>query len=204
MLIDASSRPIHGSWTRTTDAIIEPIDMAQAVAWARLTDDDANSNVLPTLIKAARQKIEEDTGLALYTQTWTYAIDRIPASRQIPLPIWPVQSVTSVTAYSPSDSGSVVSTSVYRADTASQPARLVLKENQSWTSDVRPQDAFSIVFVAGWSDISAIPESLLVALRLLVGHWYEHRESVVVGTTTAQVELAYSHLIAPWKQWWLL
>lgn len=204
MLIDALSRPIHGSWTRTTDAVIEPIDQSQAVAWVRINADDENVSVLSTLIRAARQKIEEDTGLALYTQTWTYSLDRVPGNRQIPLPIWPVQSVTSVTAYSPSDSGSVVSTSVYRVDTASTPARLVLKENQSWASDVRPQDAFSVVFVAGWSNIADIPESLLLALRLLVSHWYEHRETVVVGTTTAEIEQTYSALISKWKQWWLL
>ena len=40
----------------------------------------------------------------------------------------------------------------------------------------------------------------LIAMLLLVGHWYEHRESVVVGATTVQVPLAVQALLKPYRR----
>lgn len=197
MWTDTLDRPVHGSWTRTTDATVEPLDVGQAHEWLRDVSESEAATVA-ALIKSARMKVEDDTGLALYTQTWTYALDRIPATRQIVLPVWPVQSVTSVKYYSTADVESTAATSVYRVDTSSLPARIVLKENQSWPTDVRPQDAFSIVFVAGWATVAAIPEPLRLAMRLLVDHWFHNRGLMgQPGQVGSEIAMAYSALIAP-------
>lgn len=195
MWVDTLSQPVHLSLVRTTDATVDPVDVAIAAEWVH-DGQDYEPETLSMLVRAARETVEHDTGLALSTQTWTYGLDRIPATRQIPLPIWPVQSVTSVTAYSVADVGSVVATSVYRVDTSSQPARLVLKDGQSWPSDVRPQDGYSIVFVAGWATLAAVPMTLKLAVLMLVDHWFANRGVMSEpGHVPQEIVKTYSALI---------
>lgn len=38
------------------------------------------------------------------------------------------------------------------------------------------------------------------AMLMLIGHWYEHRESVVIGATTKEIELGVWRLIQPYRQ----
>ena len=42
-----------------------------------------------------------------------------------------------------------------------------------------PQGAVKVTFTAGFGDASTIPDDLKAAVKLLIGHWYEHREAVV-------------------------
>lgn len=202
---DAFGQPIHFSIVRTTDATVEPLTTAEAKVFLGqgISTDDT---LIDSFVKAARQKVEADTGRALVNQTWTMTLDKAPSNRcPILLPINPVSSVTSITSYSTADASSTVATSVYRLDTSSLPARIVLKDEQEWPTDLRPENALSIVFVAGYgaaaTNISDV--GLIQAVRLLMSHWYEHREAVNVGNIVTEVELAYSALIAPHKVPWL-
>ncbi len=44
---------------------------------------------------------------------------------------------------------------------------------------------------------------LTAAMLLLIGHWYENRESVVVGTITAELPMAVEALIGPYRHYHL-
>lgn len=205
-MFDASGNPIHFTVDRTTDASAEPLTTAEAKLALRV-DVSADDTLIDAYVKAARQKVESDTGRALISQTWTMTLDRVPANRgAILLPVAPVSSVTSITSYSTADASTVLSTSAYRLDIASVPARIVLKENQDWPSDLRPQNALSIVFVAGYGAASSNVKDvgLIHAVRLLVAHWYEQRTPVNVGNIVNEIPLAYDALIAPHKVAWLL
>ncbi|MBY5942774.1 head-tail connector protein [Halomonas sp. DP5N14-9] len=41
--------------------------------------------------------------------------------------------------------------------------------------------------------------SVRTAMLLLIGHWYENREAVVVGTITSEVPMAVEALIQPYR-----
>lgn len=198
-MLDALARPVHFGLVRTVDAADEPVTLEQAKAWLHVTDTYEDQSI-GDMIQAARQKLEDDTGLALLNQTWTYALDCIPATRQILLPVGPVSSVSSIKVYATDDTESTIATSVYRLDTASLPARIVLKDGQSWTTDVRPQNGYLVTFVAGYgSDGASVPASLLQAMRLLMQHWHWNRSTVIVGTSAAEVPLAYTALVDPYR-----
>jgi uncharacterized phage protein (predicted DNA packaging) len=47
----------------------------------------------------------------------------------------------------------------------------------------------------------AIPKGLVHAAKMLVAHFYENRETVVVGVSVNKLPLAYEHLIEPYKNW---
>lgn len=50
-----------------------------------------------------------------------------------------------------------------------------------------------------YPDAVAIDHALKVAILLLVGTWYENRESVAVGVSTQEMPLAYHMLIRPYR-----
>lgn len=200
-MFDALGSPVRFTLSRTSDAAAEPLSTSEAKAFLRV--DDSNSDTLiDALVKAARQKVEADTGRALITQTWAMSLDVAPADRgPILLPIAPVSAVTSIVQYSTADASSTVSTDVYRLDTTSVPVRIVLKDNQSWPTGLRPQNALVVTFTAGYGAAGAnvSDTNLVLAVRFLVGHWFSNRQSTVLGSIATQVPETYDALIAPYR-----
>lgn len=199
-MLDSYGVPVHFGLTLTTDAAVEPLTLTEVKSWQRI-DDTASDNDLTALIKAARKRVEADTSRVLVNQTLTWTLDRVPASNVLTLPVGPVSAVTSITSFAVDDTSSVVATSVYRVDTSSVPARIVLKDGQSWPSSLRPQTALSIVFVAGYGAAAAniTDTPLIMAMRLLIEHWFCHRTAVVVGQVSQEIALGYDFLIRDYK-----
>lgn len=198
-MFDASGQLVHFGLARTTDAAAEPLTTAEAKLFLRV-DSSTDDALIDVLVKAARQRVEQDTGRALISQTWTFSLDSAPSGgRPIVLPINPVASVTSITSYDTADASSVLSSSVYRLDAASSPARIVLRDGQSWPSGLRPQTGVVVVFVAGYgaSSSSVTDVGLIQAVRMLVEHWYAQRDLVATATVVANVPMTYQYLIEP-------
>lgn len=54
-------------------------------------------------------------------------------------------------------------------------------------------------YIAGYEEI---PAQVRQAILMLIGHWYDNRTSVMVGTTSAKVEMATDVLLRAYKRWW--
>lgn len=204
-MFDASGNPIHFSLVKTTDASAEPLTAAELKTAMRF-DASTEDTLIDSYIKAARQAVENASRRALINTTFTMTLDIAPAGRgAIWLPIAPVSSITSIKSFSTADVESTVSSSVYRLDSSSLPARIVLKDGQEWPTGLRPENALQVIFVAGYgaaaSNVSDV--GLIHAVRLLAGHWFMQREPVVIGQSVAELPLAYDALIAPHKVPWL-
>ena len=75
-----------------------------------------------------------------------------------------------------------VSSSVYDVDIDQEPGRLRLAYSESWPSDRRSTPNSVIIrFVAGYGDADAVPETIKAAIKLLVGHLYEHRVQTILA-----------------------
>ena len=78
---------------------------------------------------------------------------------------------------------------------------------QSVTVPPETEAPFTVQYVAGYPptedvppDYAAnVPASIKVAMKLLIGNWYENREAVVVGTTNAMLELGVRALLDPYR-----
>ncbi|SDO72583.1 Phage gp6-like head-tail connector protein [Halomonas shengliensis] len=46
-----------------------------------------------------------------------------------------------------------------------------------------------------------LDDDLTTAMLLLIGHWFENREAVVIGTITSELPLAVEALIAPYRHY---
>ena len=83
---------------RTVEPASEPVTLAQAKAHLRI-DGTADDDLLSDLIRAARQEVEQATGMALIEQGWRLVLDRWPAHGTVLLKIHPLRQVQSVTLY---------------------------------------------------------------------------------------------------------
>lgn len=189
-----------------TGPATEPLTLAEAKAHARVAIA-ADDGLIAGYILAARSYLEEITGRAFLTQTWDYVIDGdwpwfndLDARRHyrlIQIPKVPVQSVTSITYVDPAGAEQTLASNQYVVDTGCPIASVYPAYGVDWP-DVRCQRAsITVRFVAGWSN--DFPDALRQALLLLVGHFYENRESVVVGTIATELPMAVSALVAPYR-----
>lgn len=127
----------------------EPISLAQAKCHLREDDEDAQDNLIRSLIRAARQHVEGYTRRALVRQSWKATYSYFPPV--IELPIQPVRSVSSIQYVDTAGSTQTWSSSNYQVDLISEDrVRICPVFGEIWPS-VQPGtfNAVTVEFVAG-------------------------------------------------------
>lgn len=162
-----------------------PVSLAEAKAHLRVDHSD-DDDLIEGLVAAAVSHFDGRTGIlgrALEAQTWEMVLDAFPAS--IVLPLEPVVSVTSVTFADADGADQVIAVEGYtlRGATISPVAGWPVT-----TGSIR------IRWVAG----TGCPPAMRHAIKLLVGHWYVHREAA--GEAREELPLGIRALVAPWRR----
>jgi uncharacterized phiE125 gp8 family phage protein len=177
----------------------EPVTLADAKAHLRIDADDEDA-LIAQLITAARMFIERMLGQALVTQSWSYFLDYWPRGGCIALPLAPVQAVDAVKVHDAAGGAVTLETSAYAVDTLSVPARLVLR-GATPSSTTRELNAFEVAFTAGYGDEAEdVPAPIAQALLLLVAHWFERREPVVLDGAPQEVPGTVAGLLLPYRR----
>jgi uncharacterized phiE125 gp8 family phage protein len=161
----------------------ETVLLSHAKAWLRVehTDDDT---LITGLIASARVRAESETARAFITQTWDLKLDAF--SDSIPLPLPPVQSVTSI-KYIDTD-GAEQSFTDFVLTQCKGITYIVLAYEKSWPAIRSVPDAITIRFVAGYGDDPGdVPEPIKSAIKVTVADYYENRESIVIGTSAVEI-----------------
>lgn len=143
------------------------------------------------LVQQATDYIEGPfgSGLAIGEQAWELHLDDFPSA--IRIPIYPVKSIDSIT-YVDQD-GATQALTDFDADTKGNPAYITPLSGESFPQTKDQFNAVTVTFVAGFE---TIPQDLLGAIYLLVGHWYENREAVNVGNIVTQMPLAAERILS--------
>tara|TARA_R110001583_G_scaffold135046_2_gene286810 strand:- start:1850 stop:2425 length:576 start_codon:yes stop_codon:yes gene_type:complete len=153
---------------------VEPVSVDEVksqLVWC----GDADDTLISSMIPVARQIAEQRTGRAFITQSWDRWYDAFPA--QIVLPWAPLQSITAVTYTDIDGDIQTLDTSVYTADSDSEPGRVYLGYGQSWPSTRCMKKAVKVSYVAGFGDAAEdVPAQLRLAIMLLVGSLLNNRE----------------------------
>ena len=186
-----------------TAPTIEPMSLAEAKSHLRVdqADDDA---LIATLIVAAREWIEGQTHRALMQQTWDFTYDRgWPLEGYkicLRLPLAPAASVTSVKYIDENGVEQTLSAALYKTVLSGDHPRIERAYQAEWPSPRDQAETVTVRAVCGYGDqMGDVPQPLRLAIRLLVGHWYEHREAVAIGVP-AEVPLAVEALISPYRR----
>lgn len=178
----------HEAW-RHAPVSVEVVTAATAVAALSLDDLRAqvsqplpdDDRLLLRYLEAAQRVIETRIARPLFPQTRRAWFDGVPGA--VVRLSEPATAIVSVTGYSPTDVATTVAPTVYQADVTTVPARLLLRQGQAWPTALRARQAYAVTYTTGWS-VADMPESLRLAIALLVAHYYEHRTAAQAGTLT--------------------
>ena len=180
----------------TEPPVAEPVTLAEAKAHLRI-DHDSEDGLLEGCIRAAREWVEQETGLALITQSWRLALDGWPASGIARLKRHPVEAVAAVTRHDPPGEPVVIAADGYRLDRRSRPACLDLRASNG--SDAA--NGIEIDFTAGFGPSAAdVPATLKRAVLLLAAHFYEFRATYGPGDQPVSFPAGLARLLAPWRR----
>lgn len=178
--------------------VTEPVTLAEAKLHLRVDvgDDDA---LITALIIAARQYCESLSGRTLAQRSYLQTMESFPADGiDIVLRRSPVTAITSVNYYDATGTDVAMTvTTDYRTNFNLIPARVRLPVlTKLWAQTYVVDDAVRIVYTAG---AATAPTAAKQTILLLVGHWYENRESVVVGATSNAVDCTVTSLIDSYR-----
>lgn len=178
-----------------TPPALDPVSLAEAKAHARISSTDEDG-LIAGYILAARQWAETFTQRKLVTQTWDWSLDQFPACLEPP--IGPVQSVASVKYIDTAGAQQTLAPSEYQVDASSHVARIVPAYGKSWPSTRLQLNAVTVRLAVGYgSGPGDMPEPVRQAILLLIGHFYENRETVTAGTTVSELPLGARALLIP-------
>lgn len=181
--------------TVVTPPTADPVSLAEAKAHCRISGSDEDG-LLAGYLMAARSHAETYLGRALATQTLQLALDGDWPCDRIALPRPPLQSVTSITYSDTAGATQTLAADQYRVDSTAHQGFIERAYGVTWPA-VRDQARTIVVtYVAGYTQI---PEPIRAAILLLVGHFYENREAVIVGQAPTELPLGVDSLLFPYR-----
>jgi uncharacterized phiE125 gp8 family phage protein len=182
---------------KIAEPALEPVTVADARAWLRVTHTSEDT-LISDLISAARQDVENQTGLSLISQQWRLTMDDWPDGDIIELPRGPVTGVLAVTVYSANGTPSTMPPTDYLLDMRSDPARLMFEKRATLG---RRMNGIEIDFSAGFGATgTSVPDLLTRAILLLVAHWYEFRGAFRASDQPVSYPDGYLPLMRPYRK----
>ncbi len=188
----------YRSLTRATPPAVEPVTLTEAKIHLRV-DTDTDDAYISTLITAAREWCEQYVDRTLVQTQWTMRLDSFPYEIELPRP--PIAASGTATAVTLTytlgdDSTATLSTTAYRVDRNSTPGVVRQLRAGTWPANLDDYNAVSVTWWAGYgSDGSSVPAAIRHAMLMLIGHWYESRSSVLVGSISKEVEFGVKSLL---------
>lgn len=193
----------YRSLTRQTPPAVEPVTLAEAKAHLRvdIADDDA---YIGTLIKAAREWVEEYLDRTLVHTQWVMRLDKFPddGTQLVELPRPPMVTSGTATAVAvtftfENGTTSTYSASDYRVDRNATPGAVGTLYGYAWPPHLWDDNSISITWWGGYGPTgSSVPAAIRHAILMLVAHWYDtSRSGVLVGSISKEIEFGVSSLL---------
>ena len=168
-----------GALIRTAEPAVEPVTPVEGKLHERV-DHTADDALITSLLLSARRWVESYTARGLITQTWRWELDAFPRRSFLLVPLAPLVSVSEIRTVDEDGAEAVFAADQYLVDKNSEPARIVLKSGASWPAVTLQRAAgVRITLVVGYgAAATAVPEQIKLAIKMLMGTWYDNRESV--------------------------
>jgi uncharacterized phiE125 gp8 family phage protein len=173
---------------------LEPLSLDEMRVYLRLETSEEDGLIL-SLIKAARNAVEQGARRALIAQKWRIRLARFPREGQVRLPVSPILSLDAVRTFDALGNPVLLDPALFRLDGAV----LCISPNHL------PADGFGagveIDLTAGFgAQATDVPEALRQAMRMLVAHYYEHRADALHEESVAHFPAAIAAAVAPWRR----
>lgn len=210
-----------------TPPVITPVSLEEAKAHCRATDHTDDDATLTALIAAAVSHLDGWTGIlgrCLCEQTWRQDFNDFRSCLQLPL--FPVVSIVSVKYVDTNSMQQTVDPGSYSLRVGDLGSYIRFATNYAFPPLNTEGPAVSIEYIAGYLDtpavdaieadpeadppveaaaaiprLSTVPDALKHAILMLVSHWFQNRDAVVVDQAQpAELPFAVAALIAPFRR----
>jgi uncharacterized phiE125 gp8 family phage protein len=189
----ASAEPVSVDEARQQCKVDPTLDGNSPPTYSHPDDD-----LIQTLITAAREHVENFTNTTCTDATYEYRCAGFGGC--IMLPRGPVDSVTSVKYLDENEQEQTLAEAVWYLDDNPWAPSIGLRKNQVWPVTYRRADAVRVVFSGGFNSPSTVPKALVLAMKLMIGHWYRNRENAVVGTIITEIPMGAQILMMPHRR----
>ncbi len=137
------------------------------------TDDD----LIAQLMLAATTAAEHYQRRTYITRSRTFYLDSWPTV--IRPPYSPLVTVTSIKYYDTDGNQQTLSSANYRVDTYTEPGRITEAYGCYWPSIRDITNAIEVIYTSGYgASATDVPDDIRAAIKMIVAHLYEHRETV--------------------------
>lgn len=175
--------------------VAETFDNNELITPAAAADDE----VLVGLIKTARQWCEMYQRRAYISQSITWTLDDFQEVFEPFRP--PLISVTTLKYIDTAGAQQTLDASNYVVDTESEPGRIYEAFTTTWPSIRGDRNSVEIIYTAGYGTTAAtVPQNIKQAMLLLIGHWFENRETAGI-MTIKEMPLAVQSLLMQDRVW---
>lgn len=204
-----------GGLVQTTNPSGKPLTITEVKSFLRI-DFNEDDIFLIGQLTMVTDVVEKYLRSALISRTYELAVDKLP-EREIPLreglyvgpfmsypldyidlPFSPVVSVSSIKTFDDQDNETVVNSAKYLVDTFRKPARVILRNGETWPNATREANALIITYTAGYGTASQVPEAIRLAMLQLIAYSYEHRGDQIEGAAPAIPE-SIQTLLRPYQ-----
>lgn len=182
---------------RISEPAMSAVTVQQAKAHLRISGDD-DDDVVQSLLAAAVDFLERDTGLSLINQTWRFWFDAVPDDQVLLIDRRPANEIVSCIGYDRSGKPTTIEPEAYFLNTVTVPARLRLATDHDWQVAA---NGLEVDVNTGFGETGTdVPNSLLQAILCLVAHWYEFRGAFDASDQPVSIPDAYKRLVKPWRR----
>jgi uncharacterized phiE125 gp8 family phage protein len=187
---------------RKTAPLLQPLSRDEVKAHLRVqhNDDDV---LIDGLIESATSYLDGPSGImgrCLMAQDWYLYYDAFP-NGDLLLPLANLLSVVAVEYVDPSSLTYVTWTQAlnYEVDATAHEGWVI--PVHGWPAIAATSNAMRVTFRCGFGELASdVPAAIRLAMKLMIGHWYENRETVNAGTVTSELPLTTEALLAPFRR----
>jgi uncharacterized phiE125 gp8 family phage protein len=179
-----------------------PVTLAEVKDQLRVehTDDDSLINRLIS-VAVAYTDVQGALGHAMISQKWGQWVDANPA-QYVKLMLGPVIQVDAVKYYDTNGTLQTDTLSNYEIYGTEFAKTIGPKEGFNWPVTEDRPDAIRIETTIGYgADTTDVPQTLRHALMMLIGHWYDNRETTMMDELS-NVPYGFDMLIDMHRRAW--
>jgi len=175
----------------------EPLTLEEVKEYLRV-DTDSEDDLITSFIIAARRQVEARTYRPLITQSWLLSLDFSEISDIVEINKFPLQTVDSIKYFDIDGNIQTIDSSKYIVDKNSNPCRVQFTD---LPSTIKNQiNAMQIKFTCGHGDLASdVPDDIKLAMKFIIGHYYENRQDVVTGTQVNEIPQSSQFLLEPYR-----
>jgi len=186
---------------RTSNPSALAVSLADAKAHCRI--DHGEDDALLGQYLAAATRLLEDMA-QIFARPINLELRQDDWSSPIALPAFPVRDVTGITYLDEDHAEQTLSSAAWYWNRVNGGAEVRFDDDVTLPDLSNRPQAVRVAFSAGFDDPEAsgsgddamtVPdERVAQAILVTVGHWYENRETVVIGVASSEVALAFDAL----------